>query len=47
LLDRPSRRSDLAQWRYDPGFSSIVELSQAQLARTSAAIQNANAKYDH
>jgi outer membrane protein len=38
---------DLAQSRYDLGLSSIVELSQAQLSMTSAAIQQANAKYDY
>jgi outer membrane protein len=33
--------------RYDLGLSSIVELSQAQLARTSADIQRINARYDY
>jgi outer membrane protein len=47
LLDQATLALDLAQSRYDLGMSSIVELSQAQLAKTSAAIQNANAKYDY
>ncbi len=37
----------LTQARYDLGLSSIVELSQRQLALTSAPIQNANAKYNY
>lgn len=47
LLEYAGQAMELAQSRYDLGLSSIVELSQAQLARTSAAIQNANAKYDY
>jgi outer membrane protein len=47
LLDHASQALELAQSRYDLGLSSIVELSQAQLARTSAAIQNTNARYDY
>jgi outer membrane protein len=47
LLDQASQALDLAQARYDLGLSSIVELSQAQLARTSAAIQSAEARYDY
>jgi outer membrane protein len=35
---------DLAKTRYDLGLSSIVELSQAELQQTEAAISNANAK---
>jgi len=38
---------DLAQSRYDLGLSSIVELSQAQLNKTSAEISNVSAKYDY
>jgi len=38
---------DLAQGRYDLGLGSIVELSQAQLNLTSAAIANASARYDY
>lgn len=35
----------LAQTRYNLGLSSIVELSQAQLLQTQAAIQYTNARY--
>jgi outer membrane protein len=35
---------NLAQTRYQLGLSSIVELSQAQLQQTQAAISNANAR---
>ena len=38
---------ELAQGRYNLGLSSIVELSQAQLNKTSAEIQQASAKYDY
>jgi outer membrane protein len=37
----------LAQTRYDAGLGSIVELTQAQAAQTSARIQNASAQYDY
>jgi multidrug efflux pump subunit AcrB len=37
----------LAQTRYQLGLSSIVELSQAQLQQTSAAIDNTNAQYEY
>jgi len=37
---------DLADARYKLGLSSIVELEQAQLNETSAAIDQASAKYD-
>jgi outer membrane protein len=47
LLEQAAQALDLAQARYDLGLSSIVELSQAQLAETSAAIQNTNAKYEY
>jgi outer membrane protein len=47
LLDQARQALDLAQSRYDLGLSSIVELSQVQLSLTSAAIQQANAKYDY
>ena len=35
---------DLAKTRYDLGLSSIVELSQAELQQTQAAIGNANSR---
>ncbi|MCU1261383.1 MAG: outer rane efflux protein, partial [Bryobacterales bacterium] len=38
---------DLAKARYDLGLSSIVELSQAQLNKTSAEIASASAKFDY
>ena len=37
----------LATSRYQLGLSSIVELSQAQLAQTQAAITNTNAQYQY
>ena len=47
LLDQATQALDLAQTRYDLGLSSIVELSQAQLNKTSAQIASASAKYDY
>lgn len=38
---------DLAQSRYKLGLSSIVELSQAQLAQTQASIENVNARFEY
>ena len=46
LLNQASQGLDLAQARYDLGLSSIVELTQAQLAKTSAEIAQANAQFD-
>jgi outer membrane protein len=46
LLNQAAQALDLAQTRYDLGLSSIVELSQAQLNKTSADISNVSAKYD-
>jgi outer membrane protein len=45
LLASASQAFDLAQSRYQAGLSSIVELSQAQLNKTSAEIEQARAKY--
>jgi outer membrane protein len=45
-LNNTQQALDLAQARYDLGLSSIVELSQAQLAQTSARIQQAAAGYE-
>jgi outer membrane protein len=45
LLNQSQMALELAQSRYDLGLSSIVELSQAQLASTSAQIANASAVY--
>lgn len=38
---------NLAQARYRLGLSSIVELSQAQLAQTQASIENVNARFEY
>jgi outer membrane protein len=45
LLASASQAFELAQGRYKAGLSSIVELSQAQLNKTSAQIEQARAKY--
>jgi len=45
LVNEASSAFDLAQTRYKIGLSSIVELSQAQLAETQAQIAYANARY--
>lgn len=45
LAEQAESALKLAQTRYDLGLSSIVELSQAQLLQTQAAIQLANARY--
>ena len=47
LLQHANIAFDLAQARYKVGASSIVELSQAQLNKTSAEIGEAAAKYDY
>lgn len=47
LLEQANLALDLSQSRYDLGLSSIVELSQAQLNKTNAEIQNASARYDY
>lgn len=44
LLKQANTALDLAKTRYDLGLSSIVELSQAELQQTEAAIGNANAR---
>ena len=44
LLKQANLALSLAQTRYQLGLSSIVELSQAQLQQTRAAINNANAR---
>jgi outer membrane protein len=44
LLKQANTALDLAKTRYDLGLSSIVELSQAELQQTQAAIGNANAR---
>jgi outer membrane protein len=47
LLKEANMALQLAQTRYQLGLSSIVELSQAQLQQTSAAIDNTNAQYGY
>lgn len=47
FLRQAALASDLAQGRYNLGLSSIVELTQAQLNQTRAAIENLSAKYDY
>jgi outer membrane protein len=47
LLDQSNSAFDLAQTRYKLGLSSIVELSQAQLAQTQARIEYASARYTY
>lgn len=47
LLDHATSALDLAQTRYNLGLSSIVELSQAQLAQTQAQIDLADARYTY
>ena len=47
LLANASQSLDLAQARYTSGLSSIVELSQAQLNKTQAEIDTAEARYDY
>jgi len=47
FLDEATKALDLAQGRYDIGLGNIVELSQAQLNQTQAAIAEASAKYDY
>lgn len=42
-----ARALSLAQTRYKLGLSSIVELSQAQLQSTQAAVSVVNARYDY
>jgi outer membrane protein len=44
LLKQANTALDLAKTRYELGLSSIVELSQAELQQTEAAIGNANAR---
>ena len=43
LLDQASQAQDLAEARYNLGLSSIVELTQAQLNKTRAEIEQASA----
>jgi outer membrane protein len=47
ILDQAKQALELADARYKLGLSSIVELQQAQLNQTQAAIDQASAKYDY
>ncbi|MBL8294601.1 MAG: TolC family protein [Bryobacterales bacterium] len=47
LVNQTSTALRLASTRYELGLSGILELTQAQLAQTSAQIAAANAKYDY
>lgn len=47
LVNQANNAFDLAQTRYKLGLSSIVELSQAELAQTEAQISYATAKYSY
>ncbi len=47
LVQEANEAMRLAQTRYDAGLGSIVELTQAQAAQTSAEIQKASAQYDY
>jgi outer membrane protein len=47
LRTQAADAAELAQARYDVGLGSIVELSQAQLAKARAEIEAATARYDY
>jgi outer membrane protein len=47
LLAHASDALDLAQSRYNLGITSIVELTQAQLNKTSAEIAQSTARYEY
>jgi outer membrane protein len=47
LRDQASLGLNLAQSRYDLGLSSIVELGQAELAKTEADIADTDAQYQY
>jgi len=47
FVEQTTMAVDLSQTRYKLGLASIVELSQAELQRTEAQIQNAAAKYQY
>jgi outer membrane protein len=47
LLSQANLALDLAQTRYKLGLGSIVELSQAELQQTQAAIGSTEAEYDY
>ena len=47
LFAQASDTLDLAQARYNLGLSSMVELTQAQLNKTRAEIEQATARYEY
>jgi outer membrane protein len=47
LLEQASQAQELAEARYNLGLSSIVELTQAQLNKTRAELEQASARYDY
>ena len=47
LLEQASQAQELAEARYNLGLSSIVELTQAQLNKTRAELEQAGARYDY
>ena len=47
LFDQASQAQDLAEARYNLGLSSIIEVTQAQLNKTRAEIEQASARYDY
>ena len=47
LLEQSRKSEDLAQARYNAGTTSMVELGQAQLNSTAAAITETTARYDY
>ena len=47
LVMQATSALDLAETRYNLGLSSIVELTQAQLNKTRADIEQASARYDY
>jgi outer membrane protein len=47
LLEQAAQAQELAESRYNLGLSSIVELTQAQLNKTRAEIEQASARYDY
>jgi outer membrane protein len=47
LLEHAAQSQELAEARYSLGLSSIVELTQAQLNKTRAELEQASARYDY
>jgi outer membrane protein len=47
VVEHATRTMRLAQTRYDLGLATIVELTQAQLSRTSADFASAAARYEY